>query len=1350
MALRKKLELDITQYRRRLDEAKREARRFSREATQSADRMQDGMTDAADESARGWQSAGDRIQSTLRGLAATIAAVFSVQAIRSFAERLINANREIEDASARLRAVVDDDRAPALLESIREFTARTPFAITEVTNAFALLVGSGLDAERMIQTVADTAAASGRSIEDAARAVGDAMQGQVSRLRDLGVGIRRIEDDTLQVFNRMGEAELFQFDPSDQRSFQRAVQSALEASFDGAAERLSQTVSGRLSTLADVFRDELAEAGEPLFEAFGTSVDTLTSRLRDGDFTAALQRMGQVVAAIFQTMQRLASTAFSIGPSFIAAGAALAGWKAVEGIVGPFQAIRRSAELTAREAQRSLRGFAEMEKIFQSGSTADDFLRSGGATERQANLITDARSAMHDYGIETDDVRNKTAAYQQTLADLNKRKSAFGNALSSLGGRLRSFAAALLSPQMIFAAIAGVITFIIQRRRAAARALEEMLRPIKEMREEAENLLDNIRRLEPSALVSRLRSIEIDLEINQDDLEEAEARLEEIQGQRRIVGPGADAEQIKRQEDLRQQEEQLTAEIEEREKAIAAQKEAQARAQTAVSRSVLATLEAKEQEIQREKETLELSEGQQEAVDNLNRARLAALDQEDTAQAAVIQAEIDRILDRATVEREAAEERIEALKEERDIIEARARALGLLDEDEPTTATEETTSEERRQQVAITSEFRRQLELLERQRGLRGRALDEAQAAADAQQTIWRLTDRRAQLQDAINDGTADSAEDAQAEIRALDKIIEGEEDRMALAERRQKLLATLSSAELALIEELGGLDAALSDVDFEDVLDFAPILQEMQRLTQQMEDEITRATAEGMAQGLSDEDVQKELDEIAKKHQESLKELLENLDLSSLPPQLVRLLAPFLSDITESADEASRLWQNLRAAGRSLRSLGRASQVLGVISRDVEGIVAGLSDAVMSAADFGQALEAARDEDEELSFFDFLGSAEGMTSAVGVVSGIASVVGSVLSARKNARERQERLAEQMEQLRRSIQESSIRIASAVDDFTRAARVGGGITGQQADQALDLLEGVRRFRRVGDRGMPDRGDDTPRRGAPRDPVHGPRGSRRTGQGDMQDDFMAFLEELMELDLEGIDASRFRDLFEDLLESGMGVRSAIERVMDSGLDDALRALEEDLLGSSVDGAIEGMELMQTFFGKDLPEAFDFFLSFLLEDVEGISEEAKALLEEARTLDISTADGRKRLEEIAAVFAQAALDRDTDFLEGLTPDEIQRIAETMLGAEVDERGVTRSTQVARAITEWQAAIVIDLLGEQVQTLHAIRDIIEKPAEAQPHPVTFGDIHITEASDGQKIAEELQHHINRKRLN
>ena len=140
----------------------------------------------------------------------------------------------------------------------------------------------------------------------------------------------------------------------------------------------------------------------------------------------------------------------------------------------------------------------------------------------------------------------------------------------------------------------------------------------------------------------------------------------------------------------------------------------------------------------------------------------------------------------------------------------------------------------------------------------------------------------------------------------------------------------------------------------------------------------------------------------------------------------------------------------------------------------------------------------------------------------------------------------------------------------------------------------------------------------------------------------------------------------------------------------------------------------------------------------------------MLEEARTLDISTADGRKRLEEIAAVFAQAALDRDTDFLEGLTPDEIQRIAETMLGAEVDERGVTRSTQVARAITEWQAAIVIDLLGEQVQTLHAIRDIIEKPAEAQPHPVTFGDIHITEASDGQKIAEELQHHINRKRLN
>lgn len=1349
MALRKKLELDITQYRRRLDEAKRATRRFSREARSASDDVQGGMTGAADASARSWSSASDRIRSTLRGLAGAVAAVFSVQAIRTFAERLIGANREIEDAATRLRAVVDDDRAPALLESIREFTARTPFELTQVTNAFALLVGSGLDAERMIQTVADTAAASGRSIEDAARAVGDAMQGQVSRLRDLGVGIRRIGDDAVQVFDREGNEQLFAFDPSDQRSFRDAVQSALAAAFDGAAERLSKTVSGRLSTLADAFREELAEAGRPLFEAFGEGVEDLTSRLQAGEFQAALSRMAEVVGAIFRTMKALVSVSITLGPPLIAAATAMASFRVVDSVVGSFKAIRENAERSRQIIEDQISALRSAQGLMQQGALLPDGRVGAGVTSQQRDQVLRAQDALHRFDLTVSDVAENTQAYQQTLVGLAQKKAKMGSVVRRLGARLKAFAASLLSPQLILAALTAAVTFIIQRRRAAARALEEMLRPIKEMREEAEGLIENLRRLEPSALVSRLRTVEIDLEINQEQLVAAEDRLEALRDERESFlfssGGLSEAEQRGRVEAIRREEAETQAEIEEREKAITAQKEAQARAQTAVSRSVLATLEAKDQEIQKIKETLDLTEDEQLAVDNLNRARLAALDRGDTGRAAQAQREIDRILDRAAVEREAAEERIAALEEERAVIEARARALGLLDDEEEPADTGEETEQ---RQVAITREFRRQLELLERQRGLHGRALDEAAAAASAQERIWRLMDRRAELQEAIADGTADSTEQAQGEVRALDEIITREEDRMALAERRQRLLETLSASELALIDELGGLDEALSGVDFEDIVDFAPILRQMQRVTQEMEDEITRATASGMVAGLSDEEVREKLDEIAKRHQESIKDLLQSIDLSSLPPELVRLLAPFLRSIEESADEAGRLWENIQAAGRSLRSLGRAARVLGVISRSTQDIVSGLSDAVMSAADFGRALKEARAENEDMSFGSFLTSAEGMTAAIGVVSGIASVIGSIASASSRRRDAERRMAEEMERLRQSILDSSIRIASAVQDFTRAARVGGGITGQQTDQALDLLDAVQRFRRLGDRpDLPGRGDDTPRRpGAPRDPVEGP---RRGAGGTSEDDFLAFLEDLMELDLEGIDAARFRDLFQDLLDSGMGVRQAIERVFDSGLDDMLRALEEDLLGRSVEGAIEGMELMREFFGKDLPQAFDFFLSFLLDDVEGISAEAKALLEEAQTLDISTAEGRRRLEEIAAVFAAAAMDRDTGFLGGLTPDEAQRIAETILGAEVEERGVTRSTQVARAITEWQAAIVIDLLSEQAQTLHDIRDIIDRPPDAALHPVTFGDIHITEAQDGQRIAEELQRHINRKRL-
>jgi hypothetical protein len=1357
MALRKKLELDITQYRRRLDEAKREARRFSREADQSADRMQDGMTRAADESERGWSRAGQSIRNTFRTIAATIAAVFSIQTIRSFAERLINANRQIEDASTRLRAVVDDERAPRLLEAIREFTARTPFQLTEVTNAFSLLVGSGLDAERMIQTVADTAAASGRSIEDTARAVGDAMEGQISRLRDLGIGIRRIGDDAVRVMDRQGEERLFSFDPSDQRSFRKAIEDALEASFDGAAERLSQTVSGRLSTLSDAFRDQLAQAGEGLFEAFGTNVESLTERLQAGEFQSALSRMAQVVQGIFTTLTRVASIIVTFGPSFLAAGAALASWRIGEMILGPFRAFRQEVKASTQDARRLLSDLSRFEVLMDPATPG--ISRTGtlqqGVSREDADLISRTTDALRAHNVTVEDAFEGTRKYRDMKASLTKQSSTFGRTLGTLGARVKAFASSLLSPQLILAAITAAITFIIQRRRQAAQALEEMLRPIKEMREEAERLVENLRRIEPSALVGRLRSIEIDLEINQEELVEAEARLEDVrEGQRQLnitSGGLSEAEQQARRQSLQREEAELTAEIEEREKAITAQKEAQARAQTAISKSVLAQIEAKDQEIQREKETLELSEGQQKAVDNLNRTRLSALDREDTARAAVIQAEIDRILDRAAIEREAVEERIAALEAEKEILEERARTLGLLDEDAPDSPSD---GDEEQQQVAITQQFRRQLELLERQRGLRGRALEEAGKAADAQEAIWRFERRRAELKEAIASGTADSTEDAEAEVRALEGLIAGEEERMALAERRSELLDSLSTSELRLVDELGGLDSALSAMDFEQLLDFAPVMQELEQLLAQMEDDIAKATAQGVKDGLSDEQIEKELDKIAESYAESLKEVLQSVDLSALPPELRAIILRFIDEMRDGADETTasfeKLLKTLGLVAQNLRSLATVAGALGGISELAEDIARGLADAADNAIRFAEGLAEAKEENPDSGFTDFLGSAAGMTSAIGVISGVVGIVGGVLESRKQRKEAREREIEAMKRLRESIEDSSIRIASAVDDFTRAARVGGGITGDEAKEATRLLARVDRFTRTtGERPLPgDRDGDTPRDRGNRVPGSGPRQPGRTAP--TEDDFREFLSDLAALDLDGIDVGQFRSLFDDLLESGKGVRFAIERVMEGGLEEALSALEEDLLGRSVAGAIEGMELMQTFFGKDLPQAFDFFLSFLLDDVEGISEEAQELLEEARTLDISTAEGRKRIEEIAEIFAGAALDRDTEFLGGLTPDEVQQIAEQLLGAEVDERGVTRSTQVARAITEFQAAIVIDLLGEQVQTLHDIRDIIDGAGKEMHSPITFGDIQIYEAQDGAKIAEELQQHINRKRLN
>jgi len=222
-----------------------------------------------------------------------------------------------------------------------------------------------------------------------------------------------------------------------------------------------------------------------------------------------------------------------------------------------------------------------------------------------------------------------------------------------------------------------------------------------------------------------------------------------------------------------------------------------------------------------------------------------------------------------------------------------------------------------------------------------------------------------------------------------------------------------------------------------------------------------------------------------------------------------------------------------------------------------------------------------------------------------------------------------------------------------------------------------------------------------------------------------------------------------------LFTGEGAESLRERFGDfPALFDTIEELGADLgmFGDSVAGAVEKMQFLQENGLANAQEAFQSFADKLLsldlseeiegEDLGGAGIEGgpglRELLKEAKGLDLSTAEGRKRLEDIRKAIAEAISEGKFDFGK-LTPDELNKILDTLgtdFGGEAGEE-TTATSQVDPTITEYQANELLTLQHEQVWLDDERNDLLRVMADA------LGVEDVEEVTDpllGQEGAEAL----------
>lgn len=189
--------------------------------------------------------------STLGGLAtAALAAGVALAAIgaKAFVTKLVTTNIAFEKMKASLETVTGSaENANTAFAFIQDFASTTPFALSEVSDAFIKLKGLGIEPteERML-AFGNTASAMGKDLNQLIEAVADASTGEFERLKEFGIKARK--QGEIIKFTFQGVTTEVKNDAEEITKFLTEIGTN---QFGGAMARQMLTLGGIISNLKD-------------------------------------------------------------------------------------------------------------------------------------------------------------------------------------------------------------------------------------------------------------------------------------------------------------------------------------------------------------------------------------------------------------------------------------------------------------------------------------------------------------------------------------------------------------------------------------------------------------------------------------------------------------------------------------------------------------------------------------------------------------------------------------------------------------------------------------------------------------------------------------------------------------------------------------------------------------------------------------------------------------------------------------------------------------------------------------------------------------------------------------------
>lgn len=201
----------------------------------------------------------DSFLKNLNGLEKTIAQAFTVTAVLGFAKAVFDTTANFEKLGAVLKNTLGSGAQASLaLEGIKDFAKDTPFAVSELTEAFVKLANQGfVPTTNQLRKLGDLASSTGKGFDQLTEAIIDAQVGEFERLKDFGIRASKAGDQVKFTFK----------DVETQVKFNNtAIREYILSLGDyegvaGAAAAVSATLGGKVNNLGDAWDSFLNSIG---------------------------------------------------------------------------------------------------------------------------------------------------------------------------------------------------------------------------------------------------------------------------------------------------------------------------------------------------------------------------------------------------------------------------------------------------------------------------------------------------------------------------------------------------------------------------------------------------------------------------------------------------------------------------------------------------------------------------------------------------------------------------------------------------------------------------------------------------------------------------------------------------------------------------------------------------------------------------------------------------------------------------------------------------------------------------------------------------------------------------------